>query len=84
MEADSGFWDAVEASNAELAARGLYIIYLFSEREMLLRRDWLDQILAVTRLQLRHLEFFRLATVDLVPSKMMRGSDRRTWRMPSS
>lgn len=67
------------------AERGIaYITHLFSDRKMFLRRDWLDQILAVTRLQLRHLEFFRLATVDLVPSKMMRGSDRRTWRMPSS
>ena len=75
LEADSGFCDAVEASNAELAARGLYITHLLSEREMFLRRDWLDQILAVTRLQLRHLELFRPATVDLVLSKMMRGSD---------
>lgn len=71
----SRFWDAVEASNADLAARGLYITHLFSEREMFLRRDWLDQILAVTRLQLRHLELFRPATVDFVLSKMMRGSD---------
>ena len=49
LEADSGFSDAVEASNAELAARSLYITHWLSEREMFLRRDWLDQILAVTR-----------------------------------
>ena len=58
------------------AERGIaYVTHLFSEREMFLRRDWLDQILAVTRLQLRHLELFRPATIDLVLSKMMRGSD---------
>ena len=32
LEADSGLLDAVEASNAGLAARGLYITHLFSER----------------------------------------------------
>jgi hypothetical protein len=34
LEADGRFWDVVEASNAELAARGLYITHLFSEREL--------------------------------------------------
>jgi hypothetical protein len=75
LEADNKFWDAIEATNAELAARGLYITHLFSEREIFLRRDWLNQILPVTKLNLRHLKLFRPATIDLVLSKMMRGND---------
>jgi len=75
LEADGKFWDAIETSNAELAARGLYITHLFSEREVFLRCDWLNQIVPITKLSLRHLRLFRPATVDLVLSKMMRGSD---------
>jgi len=75
LEADGRFWDAIEASNAELAARGLYITHLFSEREIFLRRDWSNRIVPVTKLNLRHLKLLRPATVDLVLSKMMRGSD---------
>ncbi len=75
LESDGGFWDAVEASNAELAAHGLYITHLFSEREIFLRRDWLNHIVPVTKLHLQRLTLFRPATVDLVLSKMMRGND---------
>jgi hypothetical protein len=75
LEADGRFWDAIEASNAELAARGLYITHLFSEREVFLRRDWLNQVVPITKLSLRHLRLCRPSTVDLVLSKMMRGND---------
>ena len=75
LEADGKFWDAIEAANAELAARGLYITHLFSEREIFLRCDWLKDIVPVTRLRLGHLELFRPATIDLVLSKLMRGDD---------
>ena len=75
LESDNRFWDAIEAANAELAARGLYITHLFNEREVFLRHDWLKRIVPITRLNLRHLKLFRPATIDLVLSKMMRGSD---------
>jgi hypothetical protein len=75
LAADGKFWDAIEAANAELAARGLYLTHLFSEREIFLRHDWLNQIIPVTRLSLQHLKLFRPATVDLVLAKMMRGGD---------
>lgn len=75
LEADAGFWDAIEAANVELAARGLYITHLFSEREVFLRHDWLKSIVPITRLNLCRLKLFRPATIDLVLSKMMRGND---------
>lgn len=75
LENDPGFWDAIEAANAELAARGLYITHLFSESEIFLRRDWLDHIVPVVRPTLRWLRLFRPSTLDLVLTKMMRGND---------
>lgn len=75
LEADSQFWDAIEAANVELAARGLYITHLFSEREIFLRHDWLNGIVPITKLNLRHLKLFRPAAIDLILSKMMRGND---------
>ena len=75
LESDPRFWDAIEAANVELAARGLYITHLFNEREVFLRHDWLNNIVPITRLNLRHLKLFRPATIDLVLSKMMRGND---------
>jgi len=65
----------VEASNAELAAHGLYMTHLFSEREVFLRQDWQNHIVLITKLSPRYLKLFRPATLDLVLSKMMRGSD---------
>ncbi len=75
LSADIRFWDALEAANAELAARGLYITHLFSEREIFLRQNWQKELVAVTRPALHWLRLFRPATVDLVLSKMMRGND---------
>lgn len=72
---DGRFWDAIEAANAELAARGLYITHLFSEREILLRHQWQQNLVTVARPVLRWLRLFRPATIDLVLSKMMRGND---------
>lgn len=75
LAADSGFWDAIEAANVELAARGLYITHLFSEREIFLRHCWHEHLVAVERPVLRWLRLLRPAAIDLVLSKMMRGND---------
>lgn len=75
LNGDGQFWDAIEATNKELATTGLYITHLFSEREVFLRNDWLTEIVPIKRISLKHLELFRPATIDLVLSKMMRGSD---------
>jgi hypothetical protein len=72
---DSGFWDARDAVNNKFKSEGLYITHLFPEAEVFLRRSWLDHIVPIERLRLIRLKLFRAATVDLVLTKMMRGSD---------
>jgi hypothetical protein len=72
---DNRFWDAIEAANAELASRNLYITHLFSELEIFLRQQWQKELVPVSRPALRFLKLFRPATIDLVLSKMMRGND---------
>src|SRR5437870_2524349 len=74
-ESDIGFWDAVEGANAELAAQGLYMTHLFSETEVFLRQEWCDHILPVAHPAVRWIRLSRLATVDLILTKMMRGND---------
>lgn len=72
---DMQFWDARDAVNERFKSEGLYITHLFPESEVFLRRNWLDHILVINRLLLHHLRLFRPATIDLVLSKMMRGTD---------
>jgi hypothetical protein len=72
---DLAFWDAIEVANAELAAQGLYITHLFSEREIFLRQCWEQNVLEVKRPKLNWLQLFRPATIDLILTKMMRGHD---------
>jgi hypothetical protein len=74
---DSRFWDARDAVNQRFKAEGLYITHLFPESEVFLRRDWAEHIMPITRLRLSHLDLFRPASVDLVLTKMMRGSDEQ-------
>jgi hypothetical protein len=75
LESDTAFWDAIEKTNAEIAAIGLYITHLFSEREVFLRHEWLQNVVPIHRPALKHLRVFRPSTVDLILSKMMRGDD---------
>jgi hypothetical protein len=75
LRTDTNFWDAQEATNAELDKDGLYITHLFEADQVFLRPDWEQRILRVTRPSLRWLQLFRPATVDLILTKMMRGDD---------
>jgi hypothetical protein len=72
---DLSFWDARDAVNQRFKSEGLYITHLFPETEVFLRQRWLKHIIPITKLNLRSLKLFRPATIDLVLSKMMRGSD---------
>ena len=72
---DLQFWDSRDAVNERFKSEGLYITHLFPESGVFLRLDWLDHIIPITRLNLRQLNLFRPATIDLVLSKMMRGND---------
>ncbi len=75
LQADDNFWDALEKTNRELSAQGLYIAHLFDEVQVFLRSDWEAQIVPITRPPLRFLRLFRPATLDLILTKMMRGDD---------
>jgi hypothetical protein len=75
LATDVGFWNAIEATNAELASRGLYMTHLFDEREIFLRKQWQQDVVAIERPIVQNVRLFRPATIDLVLSKMMRGND---------
>lgn len=74
---DLRFWDARDAVNTRFKSEGLYITHLFPETEVFLRREWLKEIVPITRLKLNHIGLFRPATLDLVLTKMMRGNDEQ-------
>ena len=72
---NSRFWDAQETTNRELEKEGLYITHLFQADQILLRREWEQHIVPITRPPTRWLRLFRPATLDLILTKMMRGDD---------
>jgi hypothetical protein len=74
LHADGQFWDARDATNAELAERGLYMTHLFTEADVFLLPDWLQRRVPIPG-SFRHLKLFRPATLDLILTKMMRGAD---------
>ena len=75
LNEDIQFWDACDAVHERFKEEGLYITHLFPATEVFLRRQWLDEIVPVTRLNLKHLKLSRPATLDLILTKMMRGND---------
>jgi len=72
---DTGFWDAQEATNQKLRPLGLYITHLFRDDQVFLRQGWEQLVEPIPKTSLRWLRLFRPATIDLVLTKMMRGSD---------
>jgi hypothetical protein len=74
LRADDQFWDARDATNAELAERGLYLTHLFTEADVFLLPDWLDRRVSISG-PFPHLKLLRPATLDLILTKMMRGAD---------
>ena len=74
LRADAQFWDARDATNAELAEHGLYMTHLFTEADVFLLPDWLNRLVPIPG-SFAHLKLFRPATLDLILTKMMRGAD---------
>ena len=74
LRADGQFWDARDATNAELAERGLYLTHLFTEADVFLLPDWLNRRVPIAG-SFAHLKLLRPATIDFVLTKMMRGAD---------
>ena len=72
IEADEGFWEAIQKTNAELEPEGFYMTHLFSDSQVILRPDWEKWILPIQQSEFQFLQLFRPATEDLILSKMMR------------
>lgn len=75
LRTDEQFWAARNATNVELAERGLYMTHLFSEADVFLLPDWMGRRVHIPN-SFAHLTLFRPATIDLILTKMMRGNDR--------
>lgn len=72
IESDSQFWRALELTNRDLEPEGLYITHLFPDDQVILSVNWLMRIVPLPDRSWRHLLVYRLATIDLLLSKMMR------------
>lgn len=72
IEADEGFWMAIEKTNETLAQSGLYLTHLFADNQVILRESWLDHLEPIAMTGLEHLKLYRPDTLDLVLTKMMR------------
>jgi hypothetical protein len=46
IESDGQFWRALDLANRELEPDGLYMTHLFSDEQVILSPDWLQQIVA--------------------------------------
>jgi non-ribosomal peptide synthetase component F len=73
VDADKGFWRAVERTNQELQSRGLYITHIFPEREVALTPEWRKHTVPLHHETLSRLNLQRPRVLDLVISKMGRG-----------
>lgn len=71
IELNDDFWSAVESTNSKLEPSGLYLTHLFTEDQVILSENWLDDIASIP-FRSRHLNLFRPSTNDLILTKMMR------------
>ena len=71
-EAQEDFWQAVQRTNTELEAEGIYLTHLFREVDVILQPGWLAHRVSLG-LGLSKLAVFRPATIDLILTKMARG-----------
>lgn len=72
IEADDGFWHAIENTNQELQSTGLYITHLFSDAQLIISPGWLQHLVPIPMQGLRFLDLKRPSTEDLILTKMMR------------
>jgi hypothetical protein len=72
IEADDSFWNAIEKTNEDLHSSGLYLTHLFTDSQVILKPDWLENLSQIELPGLRMLKLFRPSTADLILTKMMR------------
>jgi hypothetical protein len=65
------FWNAQEAVNKELQTESLYITHIFSDADVIIRANWIDNRVPI-HLSFRMLQVYRPSTLDLILTKMMR------------
>lgn len=65
------FWDAQEKTNQELTNQGLYLTHIFCSDQVILMPNWHDTRVPIP-FDLVHVKLFRLDTLNLILSKMMR------------
>lgn len=73
-DTQADFWQAQQATNAELAPEGLYLTHLFRESDVILTPDWLEHRVRIP-LELPRLKLLRPAALDLILTKMARGDE---------
>jgi hypothetical protein len=76
IETDVQFWKAIEQTNKRLLPEGLYVSHLFTDEQVALTPNWLNNIVPIEVGNLRHLRLFRPSAIDLILTKMMR-NDRQ-------
>lgn len=68
----SGFSEAVEATNTELAPRGLYLTHIFGPEQEILSPSWREQCRPIALPRLIRLKVTVLGPVDLILTKLAR------------
>src|SRR5262245_22930099 len=71
----AGFSEAVEATNAALEARGLYLTHIWGPEQQILTPRWREDCRPVQTLALSRLEVSVLGPLDLIASKLCRADD---------
>ncbi len=73
VDADKGFWQAVEKTNRELERQGLYITHIFPECDVVLTPEWKQHLIPLHHEGMTKLNLQRPRMLDLLVSKMGRG-----------
>lgn len=69
------FGEAVEATNAELEPRGLYLTHIWGPEQLILAQGWRERCRPLALASLQKLELQVLGPVDLIISKLVRADD---------
>ncbi|MDQ3262276.1 MAG: hypothetical protein M3Y59_01250 [Myxococcota bacterium] len=72
---ESGFAEAVEATNQELADRGLYLTHIWGPEQQILTPEWRESCRRVESIPLARLRVTALGPLDLILSKLCRADD---------
>jgi hypothetical protein len=69
-------WKAIETTNLQLEAEGLYITHLFEETQTILTHNWLENTVPLKAAGIAKLQLKRPSTIDLILTKMTRADQQ--------